>query len=183
MQNGNDRQRLFFALCPTEAARGELLAIARREIPAAAGTLVESANLHITLTFLGDLAPAQRRCVAQFAAGIRGETIALTVDRIGYWCGPGVVWAGASQSPGSLPRLVEQLRAGVSECGIDIDPRPFELHLTLVRKTSQPVQPRVLREPLSLSFDRFCLMASYHASGGVRYEAVESWPLPSTESA
>ncbi len=183
MQNGNDRQRLFFALCPTEAARGELLAIARREISAAAGPLVESANLHITLAFLGDLAPGQRRCVAQFAAGIRAETIALTVDCISYWCGPGVAWAGASQSPGSLRRLVKQLRAGVSECGIDIDPRPFELHLTLVRKTRQPIQPLVLREPLSLSFDRFCLMVSRHAPGGVCYETVESWPLQSNESA
>lgn len=183
MRNGNESPRLFFALYPAAPARDALHALARHWVPAAAGVLVQPANLHITLVFLGALTPGQRQCVSRLAAGTRSDPVTVTVDRVGYWPGPAVVWAGASRTPDALPRLVESLRAGVVACAIAVDPRPFELHVTLVRQASRPVPSLQLPEPVTLSFDRFVLMASRHAAGGVCYTVIESWPLAPADSA
>lgn len=170
-------RRLFFALYPDASARAALHALATREISATSGRLVVADNMHATLIFLGHLAPPRVGCVRRMGAAIDGDAVSLVIDRLGHWRGPEVIWAGCSRVPTAVQYLVDRLRNGVTACGIDIDPRPFEVHFTLARGAARPFAARELQEPLSLYFDRFCLMASLPVPGGVRYEVEASWPL------
>jgi 2'-5' RNA ligase len=171
------KQRLFFALYPGADDRARLHAIAVREIPAAAGRFVTPDNLHVTLLFAGAVAPDQAACLERLGAAIRAQPVSLALDRLGHWRGPAVIWAGCSQLPDALRRIAEHLRRGAGECGVSVEPRPFEVHMTLVRKATRPFRARTLAEPLVLDFDRVCLMDSRATEGGVRYDVVASWPL------
>lgn len=178
MSNGDTERRLFFALYPGAEQRERLAAIARERLPAGAGKFVTPANLHFTLVFLGNISAATVRCLVQATADLTAAPpVSVQIDRIGYWRRPRILWAGATRTPAGLPVLVERLRAVAATCGIRPDDRPYELHMTLVRKVNLPVTGFTLTDPVRLDFDRFVLMESVATAAESRYETVASWPL------
>ena len=137
---------------------------------------VPPANLHITLAFLGEVAPATRACAEAAAAGIAGEAFELHVDQLGYWRRRGLLWAGPSAAPEPLARLASDLGAALEPCGIPREQRPFQPHITLARKAPRlpshsPVAPVVW--PVRY----FVLVASTLQAGGATYTVVNEWPL------
>lgn len=134
-------------------------------------------NLHLTLLFIGGATPEQAACLTRLGASVCAEPVSLIIDRLGQWRGPAVIWSGCTQVPSTLGPLVELLRSGAGDCGLSVDPRPFEVHITLVRNATRPFRTRELSEPLMLDFDRFCLMISHPSEDGTRYEVLASWPL------
>jgi 2'-5' RNA ligase len=177
LQNTIPKQRLFFALYPDAAERETLAAMARLLLPAVKGKFVTEDNLHFTLVFLGSIAAETRQCLEQMAKTVSSAPLTLLVDKIGYWRKPKVIWAGATQLSDNLLSLVEQLRTGGAACGADPDTRPYEAHLTLVRKVNRHVAEIGIDKPVRLDFDRFSLMESVPTADGVHYTTVASWPL------
>ena len=138
--NQNEKtQRLFFALWPDEGVRARIQEMAAR-LPLREGRRVSEDNLHITLVFLGSVAESSRLCAEAVADGVAATPFTLSLDQLGYWPRPRVVWLGTSVIPEELARLESALRQGVTQCGIGVDDRPYAPHMTLLRKVSHTVQ-------------------------------------------
>ncbi len=174
------RQRLFFALWPEESLRRELQRLLTGEpFKGAAGRQVVPENYHITLRYLGPLTREQRACAERVADTLRGEDFQLTLDRVGYWPGPRVAWLGSAQVPAALGRLVEALEKGLESCGFEAERRPFQPHLTFLRK-ARPKGLPVSVSPIVWPVDRFALVRSRTLPEGVRYDVIRSWSFDGT---
>jgi len=141
-------------------------------------------NLHVTLRFLGDIAPAQ---VTSLVTHVRAQTEALA---------PFALELGALGSfpPGRRPRVVvlelaplaplaalaSAVERGVVAAGCAPEPRAFRGHLTLgrVRERGEPPSLAALAVPPAL-FDvtESVLFASELHPSGSRYTPLERVPL------
>lgn len=171
----NEAERLFFALWPDEAVRTQLGHLARKLVHKD-GRPVAAENLHITLVFLGSVTAERRACVEAVAGGIRGSGFRLTLNRVGHWPKPRVLWAGPGDMPAELLALVRDLSEGLNACGFTPEARPYQAHLTLARKVSR-ARPGLMMDPVAWDIDRFCLVRSLTLPEGAHYEVLASWPL------
>ncbi len=171
-----ERQRLFFALWPAPAQRAALSHLAGR-VPAGLGRPVSLDTLHITLVFLGAVSTEQRQALEAAAERINAPSCLLTLDRFGYWRKPQVLWAGCASTPPPLLHLVAQLQRAASVCGLRVDTRPYQPHLTLCRKVRRPPPGLPGFEPLSWPVAAFSLVESQTRPGGVTYTQRRVWVL------
>jgi 2'-5' RNA ligase len=167
-----DTQRLFFALCPDADVRRRLAAAARQWCRHP----VAEHNLHMTLVFVGECSPAQRRCYALAAAGVEAERFTLALNFLGGRARSRIQWLGSSEIPPALPGLVRDLSHALQGCGFETEKRRFFPHVTLSRKAKKPLVKAEL-DRLVWAVDDFALVESVPEAGGVRYEVLERWPL------
>jgi len=99
---------------------------------------VRRENLHITLKFLGEIAPEQVEEL-QLAAEVASEGIGpfeLELDLLGAFPHPErprVIWAGSSSPPEELLRLHERLERELAPLGFPPEGKPYTPHVTLGR--------------------------------------------------
>jgi 2'-5' RNA ligase len=144
--------RLFFALWPDPRARDALADLARSVAAECGGRAVPPAGLHLTLVFLGEVAPDRIGDLRRVAAQVAGSAFVLPLDRVGGFARARVAWAGSSRPPPGLFALQADLERGVRGAGFSPDARPFAPHLTLARRTRtvpavRPVEPVAWRLP------------------------------------
>ena len=171
-------ERLFFALWPGPAQRPALASLART-IGRDAGRPTHPQDLHLTLVFLGSVDAATRRCAERTADGVRVSPFALRLDRIGYWPGPRVLWCGPEAIADGLRSLVGQLTRGLERCGLEPEKRPYNPHVTLMRKAPEPLPgevPAGVAEPLDWPVQEFALACGSGAQAP-RYRVLRRWPL------
>lgn len=166
-------QRVFFALWPPPAVRDALAALADECASRARGRVVARDNLHATLVFLGEIPPPAVSAVAEAADGVPVEPFGLRIDRIGFWRRPGIVWAGTRESPPALLEMVQALQGRLARLGFAPDERPFQLHVTLMRRA--PRRPRLAPVALDWPVNGFCLVRSERSDGGSVYRVVQEW--------
>jgi 2'-5' RNA ligase len=133
-------------------------------------------NLHLTLAFIGNVAAEQLACMRAAAAGVVAEPFELQLDRFGYWKRPRIAWLGCEQTPDALSELVASLNIALGDCGYQPESRPFQGHVTLVRK-AQGGEPPADFAALSWPVTDFCLVESVGGPDGVNYEVIARWPL------
>jgi 2'-5' RNA ligase len=172
-------QRLFFALWPPLELSRELYSVAGRALEGEARR-VPLENIHLTLAFLGSVKPPFRQCAEQVAAAIQSGSFTLTLEQIGCWPKPGIMWVGPRQTPETLSRLVRELNAGLVACGYVSEERTYAAHLTLARKLRR-FNKNISIDPLVWDVRRFCLVQSHTHAEGARYEIIRSWELNSAE--
>jgi 2'-5' RNA ligase len=172
-------QRLFFALWPSLELSRELYGVAGH-ILEGDGRLVPPENIHLTLAFLGSVNASFRQCAEQVAASIRIGSFTLTLEQIGCWPKPGIVWVGPRHTPEPLSRLVQELNAGLAACGYVPEERSYAAHLTVARKLRR-CNKNLPIDPLMWEVRRFSLVQSHTHAEGARYEIVASWGLNSSE--
>jgi 2'-5' RNA ligase len=170
----SDRQRLFFALWPGGKMRDALTPLLKLKHECG-GRAHPPGNLHITLNFLGGVNADIRDCLEQAAGEIVIPPFELTLDRFGYWSRPRVVWLGSSETPEPLRELVKELNRVVEQCGLEPEQRPYQPHLTLLRKAKQP--PSEAAAEFQWSVKDFVLAESVSTPGGVEYRLLRRWPL------
>ncbi len=180
VRNGNcmaeaERQRLFFALWPDEAVRRQLAAYPPR-LMGCGGRLVVLENLHITLAFLGSVDADTRRCMEQAADAISLPAFTLQLDRLGFWRRPQVVWLGTETLPPPLLDLAMAMKNAMLGCHLEPDERPFQAHMTLMRKARRPPAENFI-SPLAWPINEFALVVSETRPEGVRYEVLQRWGL------
>ncbi len=172
--NPADTTRLFFALSPDEATR---LKLARLNLALAAKGYrpVPPQNLHVTLVFLGQVDAATACLIKHGVKDISARPFTLTFDRLSYWPKPKVLCLTGTQIPDELSMLVTALTNEAVACGLKIDTRPYQAHITLVR----PAQnlPDMDIEPLLWRADAFYLMESCSTPDGVCYQLRQQWPF------
>lgn len=169
-------QRLFLALWPPDGVRTQLAALGRERFQDISARWISAENLHATLIFLGSLDASQRRCVEQAVAVVRTPAFHLSLDQLGWFARPQVLWLGVAETPPPLLALVEDLGGAVESCGIASEKRDYRLHLTLARKVRRRVRGGA-SAPINWYVDRFVLVESHMHRSGVVYEVLQSWPL------
>jgi 2'-5' RNA ligase len=174
--------RLFFALWPSPTRRQALAAATARAVSQVDGRAVPPANLHVTLAFLGAV-PADRLPELVLAGGQGGHrAFEFDFDRLEYWPKPKVVVAMASAAPAAGVELVEQLWQRLEPLGFPREQRPWQPHMTLVRKIRRPPPDGLRFDPLPAGSVRdptpwgLALVESVTHPDGARYRPLAEWP-------
>jgi 2'-5' RNA ligase len=143
---------------------------------------VKPANVHLTLKFLGDIAPdrqADARLAMQRAA--QGQpTIRLSTAGTGVFPNlrkPRVLWVGLSGEVAALLELAARLDARFAELEFARDTRPFKAHLTLARMRPEEDSQRMAQAigqlggfaPLGFDVSELVLFQSDLRSDGAVY--------------
>ena len=130
--------RLFIALTPPPEVQREVwdafAPLRERPLPV---KWVQPENVHLTLKFLGEVAPErQPEIVGALASAAQGtKTITLVVRGAGAFPNaraPRVVWAGIEPDP-AIEILADRVERHCAPLGFPPEGRPFRPHLTLGR--------------------------------------------------
>jgi 2'-5' RNA ligase len=203
--------RLFFALPLPPGTAAALEAEARAHLAAAGASrmrVVPAARLHLTLRFLGDVAPSLVPALAAALAGaVRG--LPRLELRAGEWLPlpsarrPSVLAARVSEGTGTLEALARRLDAAARALGLPAPSPPgqrggggFLPHITLARGGRGPglrtgagpaaagvTAPASCLGPAGFAADEVVLFASLRDGGGPRYEALAHSRLGGAEEA
>ncbi len=174
--NKPNSKRLFFALWPDETLCQALLQQGSPYLQQAQGNVVAAANLHLTLTFLGQVEATQQQCLEQAADAICLPRFEMVFDYLDYWARSQVLWAGSSSPVPALLALSTALQAAQKPCGLAREKRPYQPHITLVRKCTSAFATLPI-EPLHWRPDAFVLVESITDKAGARYAVLRRWPL------
>ena len=174
--SNNSIERLFFALWPDLNVRQAINQLSQPVMQGINGKIIPHENWHITLAFLGNVDMPTKQCMQQVAATVQGSRFSLSLDQLGYWPKPRILWIGTSQTPDALHNLVTNLTTVLQGCGYCPDTRPFQIHLTLMRKATR-IKTLLPITPVAWSVEDFCLVRSVTDSNGARYEVIARWAL------
>ena len=177
-------QRLFFALWPEEEPRQALARAIAKAARSTGGRAVATANLHVTLAFLGSV--PQRRVsevkrLAERAAAdcVLEAPLSLRFETLAYWPRQQLLCALASEEAPTATALAEALKDAAAAAGFTPDLKPFRAHVTVARKVTHTPRRSVLRA-IVWHFDAFALVDSRTDPEGPIYSVVESYPLVKT---
>jgi len=138
------------------------------------------ANMHITLSFLGQVHEARCDAIEQALAGIHASALHVELDGFGTFERTGVLFANAVQSPGLLG-LAEKVVAAMEGIGFRREDRPYAPHVTLGRtrdrlrlRSNLPYDPAFYQ---SFEATEFRLYQSLTLPGGAQYEVLRSFAL------
>lgn len=131
--------RCFVAIEIPEAIRTLLISAQedlRKDIRGA--SWVKSGNIHLTLKFLGDVAPSQ---ISVIKNGIEQVTdtrssFSMEIGGIGAFPNltrPRIIWAGVKSGADEVTAIAREINAGLSLHGYEPDEKRFRPHLTLAR--------------------------------------------------
>jgi len=134
-------------------------------------------NLHMTLAFAGSVSSEVAQCLAQGAAGLRLPAFELAIDHCGHWSKPRIAWIGPRHTPAELMVLVDALRSLFESCGLQVETRAYQPHVTLARKINVLSDEAQLHTPILWSIRSFSLIESVTDPRGVRYQPLMHWPL------
>jgi RNA 2',3'-cyclic 3'-phosphodiesterase len=161
--------RYFFAVWPPAATAAAL----ERWAKPLEGRVTAAAKIHLTLAFLGAVAPEKAIAAAR---RVRASAHTLPVEKAQYWKHNKIVWAGPHETPSGLKALVEALHLELYRAEFVLERRPFAAHITLVRSAPPPRElsplPRV-----EWPVGEFTLVRSANSAKGSIYEVVEHFPL------
>jgi len=167
--------RLFFALWPDATMRAALSSVAHDVAARTGGREVAAANLHVTLAFLGEKAPALVADLRRGAALLRVAPMRLVLDRIGCWRKTHIAWLAPTAADSALERLRADLLEMLARLGIVIDESRFVPHVTLARRIASPIVDR-LPLPIEWRVDALSLVASELSPAGPCYRVIDAWP-------
>lgn len=165
-------KRLFFALWPDADLRRQCRHIARL-VTGAGIRPVNANNLHATLLFLGGVDAQQQAAISLTADSLPIPDMELVFDRLSFWKKPAILCLTCTNGDPGTAALAAQMAAIAVQNGVEIDERPFQAHITLIRKAQAPVE--VGFEPIVWRAKAFCLVESCSLPGGVRYQVIKRW--------
>jgi RNA 2',3'-cyclic 3'-phosphodiesterase len=124
-------ERWFFAIWPDDAVRAAL-ASRLPELLAVGVRPTHPSDFHLTLAFLGPLAPDVLGCAERAADRIRAHGFDLELDRVGRFARARVLWCAPASTPEPLAVLVSDLQAAL-HLRSRRRSRPYRPHITLAR--------------------------------------------------
>jgi 2'-5' RNA ligase len=160
------KPRLFLALWPDTAARQALAAWRDRWTWPVGATPTLTANLHLTLHFIGPVA-ADRLPELAGALELPFEPFTLEFGRAELWPG-GIAVVCPLAEPEPMLRLQAALAALLRRLALPVEERPFRPHVTLARKARHAAVPAdgpALAWPVA---NGFALVQSMPAGQGYR---------------
>jgi len=167
------RRRVFFALWPDPRTRLAVAKATRRAVRACGGRPIRTENFHITVAFLGGLVEAELDRAARVGPIDVGR-FELTLDNLGFWTRPRILWLAPETAPDALLTLERVLWERLIEHGFEREARPYRPHLALARR-ARAVDAAI--KPIRWFAAELTLLESVPVEGGVRYEPLRHWPL------
>jgi 2'-5' RNA ligase len=178
--DGLHKLRLFFALWPRDSLRAALAGMAGRAAAGIEGEPVPPANLHVTLAFLGMVAGSQIGSLIEIGGSDAWPLVPLTFDRVEYWTRPRILVAMPTDRPAPGQSIVDGLWTGLERSGHVREARPWQPHLTLMRRIRRPPSrdlPSLGRVEADGRDWRLALVESTSHPEGPRYKPLAEWPL------
>lgn len=165
--------RLFIAINFDKETREKIIAVQQRLRVLGAGNFSQSENLHLTLAFLGEVAPTHVDAVQHAMNQTVVGPISLTFDHVGRFKRDGgdIWWIGLTKN-GTLLSLQKELSGHLTDAGFHLEDRLFSPHITLargVRLDTQPEYSTLLGSPFSTRASTISLMRSERISGRLVY--------------
>jgi 2'-5' RNA ligase len=139
--------RLFVAIDLDESARRAIAVTQQRVVKALAPNrsikLVDSAHMHLTLVFLGEVdSSAVPAIVDTLTASIEVPPFAAEFQGLGVFPphgAPRVLWLGVGEGAKQIVDVQREVASRLVRLGVALEARPFHPHLTLARwKISRP---------------------------------------------
>jgi RNA 2',3'-cyclic 3'-phosphodiesterase len=178
-----DSRRLFIGIgLPAPVAQALAMSVVKLVAPASVARIrwTPPANMHLTLSFLGQVHPARLNVIEQTLATIRARRLRVELSGIGVFERAGVLFADVTPSP-ALIALAEQVILTMETCGFAREERPYSPHVTLARsrerlrlRTAPPNDPAFHR---SFEAGEFRLYQSLTLPGGAQYEVLHVFAL------
>lgn len=174
--------RLFIGIGLPAPVADELAKSARQLVRDSSAKIrwTPAANMHITLSFLGQVHDARLDIIQQALAAIHAPHMKLTLGGFGTFDRAGVLYTGVKKSP-ALLALAEQVMAAMQAIGFAREDRPYSPHITLVRTRDRLRLLSNAKDDSAFhaAFDatEFRLYQSFTLPEGPQYEVLHSFPL------
>jgi 2'-5' RNA ligase len=184
--------RVFCAIeLPAEvrAHAAEHLARLHETAPEVRASWERAEKLHITLKFLGEIAPDRVEALSVAASSATHNTLpfTLTLEGAGMFPPrglPRILWLGIGDSSGALARLQSRLEEECVTAGFAREERSFHPHLTLSRIRAPQGALRLAslhRETgfaaIEFAVTNLIVMRSETGPGGSRYTEISRHPF------
>lgn len=143
---------------------------------AVSGRRTRDDSIHLTLAFVGDVDSVRLAELMAPPAELTVARFTLTLDCWGCWPRNGIAWVAPSRVPDPLRELGARMEAWLRDAAFEMDDRPFNPHVTLVRKAQCAPLPDSTPK-IQWQVEDFVLVRSAPASDGSRYEIIGRWPL------
>jgi 2'-5' RNA ligase len=181
--------RLFVCVSPDGKAMGEIASFAAYLKKFAGFRWVGRESLHITLKFLGEIAPERVTELDTNLSRIGGiRPFRIKLSRVGAFpnmSSPKSLWIGVGEGGETLGKLARSVAAAAAVSGCEAEKREFHPHLTLARARGREAGEmpdglaRALEEAPSPSWmcGGFTLMKSDLSPQGAVYAPVAEFPL------
>src|SRR5690242_15389648 len=171
--------RVFFALWPTPAVVSELSAVAQDVATSSGGRAPPAGALHITLAFLGEVPDTAVEELEMIGSAVAraASPFEIVLDRIGFFVGARIAWAGCTGEPPVLAEMAASLRETLHKRGCRTEHRTFRTHVTLARGCRN--RPRAVPIRLAWRAREIALVHSVLGGAHARYENLAAWPLGS----
>lgn len=168
--------RLFFALWPTERVKQSVIEAALPFTKSLDGRVIRPHNLHMTLHFIGQASEDVKKNMDAAAQAVIAKSFTLELDHLGHFSRAKVFWMGAMKVPAGLIALHKRLGDALAECGYQCDKRPYNPHVSLMRKCTET---DIEQQQFSISWPvhEFVLVESVQDKTGVNYRVIEQYPL------
>ncbi len=164
--------RLFFALWPDDITRQRCAGIIN-SIGTHSSQPISAGNLHVTLTFLGNVPSESLEPLIQQASQVYVPAVKIRFNRLSFWKKPGILCLTSSTTSANLVQLVNDLNTIAKAFNIKLDTRPYKPHITLMRNAN--TLSAVEFEPVIWRSHAFCLVKSHTGLHGVEYEVIKDW--------
>ena len=179
--------RVFCAIeLPAEvrARAAEAIARLREAVPEARASWERTEKLHITLKFVGEIAPKSVEVLSDSAARAArtSQPFSLALSGAGAFPPrglPRILWLGIKDTSGALANLSSRLEEECARAGFAREERPFHPHLTLARIRAPQGARELARlhqetvfEPMEFPVTDLRVMRSDLEPGGSRYTEV-----------
>ena len=168
--------RLFFALWPDAALRGQLRRASNTITVERPARRVPHYNLHLTLHFIGNVFFGEMDCLRQQARQVEAAAFEFSIDRQGYFSRPRVAWLGCREIPAALRELHQQLGQRLELCDYQPEKRHYNPHVTVARKIGS-IADHASFAPIAWKVTEFSLVEVRQIENGVQYRVIESFPL------
>ncbi len=176
--------RLFVAAEVAEEDRLALAAWAKEAVGADKGMrLVEPAQIHLTLAFLGHRPLEEIEAVEEIVMSLADAPAPSLHTTGGLWLSPRrphVLTVAVEEDGGRLAELHERVWTGLEALGFEREQRRFRPHLTVARVRhgwSAPRHELPALAPRALQARGVVLFRSWLGGGPARYEALVRAPL------
>jgi len=169
-------KRLFFALWPSAEVRQKIAKL-NQQVSLDGVRKLKPNNLHMTLLYLGNIDAVMQNEIVLKVAGLKCAPFSFQLDAMQYWRTPKVICLTVSQQPKPLLDLANQLLEICKQYPIHLHDRPYQGHVTLMRKAKQAYSLNYA--PIQWQANEFVLVESISTTDGIRYDILMRWPLRS----
>ncbi len=174
--SGKKMARLFFAIELPQPLKNQL-ELLQQTNPVFLGRAVKVHNFHITLQFLGAIAPDDIDDLIEAIQIPSIKPFSASIDHYAYYPKNEIGCVEIVEGKQQLSDLKEHINRCLANAGQHFakDRHSFKPHVTLFRDC-QPVADIERLVDLNFEIDHFCLMQSHQNHKGIYYEVLEEWP-------